>query len=192
MITFQKALVSICVTVSALLMGMVRAEGGAHINQVDVRQETSKSLVLSFYLNVPELLHQLLAPQLPLSTFLKNHSELPVAEVQANLLKASSSLSRQSFLTLPSGAKAHVDNWQWPEARSLQDSFRATLIFLNMPQANRPHLDPVLVKAELRSKVAISQVKLQLSSLLYPIGVDVQGDKFWLTEQIPVAVVMLR
>jgi len=42
-----------------------------------------------------------------------------------------------------------------------------------------------------QAKTPISRVQLQLPPALYPVVVSLPNDKFWLTEQIPMAIVEL-
>jgi hypothetical protein len=44
----------------------------------------------------------------------------------------------------------------------------------------------------LQSPKPIRQAQLQLPVALYPIEVTIQNDKFWLTSQIPLAMVNLE
>jgi hypothetical protein len=53
-------------------------------------------------------------------------------------------------------------------------------------------LDPVPVQARLQTPKPIRQAQLQLPVALYPIEVTIQNDKFWLTSQIPLAMVNLE
>jgi hypothetical protein len=53
-------------------------------------------------------------------------------------------------------------------------------------------LDPAPVQARLQSPKPIRQAQLQLPAALYPIEVTIQNDKFWLTSQIPLALVNLQ
>ena len=67
----------------------------------------------------------------------------------------------------------------------------ASLMLLNMPPSAASHLDPVRVLAQAQAKTPISRVQLQLPPALHPIVVSLPNDKFWLTEQIPMAIIEL-
>ncbi len=171
---------------------LAQSQPPAHYNSVELARESPTSVQFAFALNLPEVLHQLLAPQLSYPAFLQSYADLPDPAFDKELLKASAALSAKAYFTLPSGAKVNVKQWQLPDRQALRDSFKASLILLNMPPSAASHLDPVRVLAKVQAKTPISRVQLQLPPALYPIAVSLPNDKFWLTEQIPMAIVELE
>ena len=165
--------------------------GEVHFNQVEVRRENKEKLIFVFSLNLPQALHQLWAPQLPFAEFLTKYAELPELDFQNALKSATSQLSGSSFLIVSSGAKVNFKNWQLPSNNALRESFRANLFLLQLPPGPQSHLPPAVVQAEVQTKTAINRAQLQLPKALHPIFVKVQQDQFWLTNQIPMAVVNL-
>ena len=163
----------------------------AHFNAVELKRESPTSVQFAFALNLPQVLHQVLAPQLQYPAFLQNYADLPDPALDKEIAKASAALSAKAYFTLPSGAKAHLKQWQLPDRQSLRDSFKASLMLLNMPPGPASHLDPVRVLAQAQAKTPIGRAQLQLPPALYPIVVSLANDKFWLTEQIPMAIVEL-
>ena len=71
----------------------------------------------------------------------------------------------------------------------LRELFKANLFLLQLPPGPQSHLPPAVVQAEVQTKTAINRAQLQLHKALHPIFVKVQQDQFWLTDQIPMAVV---
>jgi hypothetical protein len=59
---------------------------------------------------------------------------------------------------------------------------------LQMPPNAASHIDPMLIQAKASSKMPVTRVKLQLHPALFPIFVSYKEDKFWLTQEIPVAI----
>ncbi len=163
----------------------------AHYNAVELKRESATSVQFVFDLNLPQVLHQLLASQLAYPTFLKTYADLPDPALEREVAKASAALSAKAYFTLPSGAKANLKQWQLPDKQALRDSFKISLLLLNMPPSAASHLDPVRVLAQVQAKTPISRVQLQLPPALYPIVVSLTQDKFWLTAQIPMAIVEL-
>ena len=163
--------------------------GEVHFNQVEVKRENKEKIIFVFSLNFPQALHQLWAPQLPFAEFLSKYAELPELDFQNALKSATSQLSGSSFFVLSSGAKVIFKNWQLPSNQALRESFRANLFLLQLPPGPQSHLPPAVVQAEVQTKTAINRTQLQLHKALHPIFVKVQQDKFWLTDQIPMAVV---
>lgn len=163
----------------------------AHYNAAELKRESATSVNFAFALNLPQVLHQVLAPQLTYPAFLQSYANLPDPAFDKEIAKASAALSAKAYFTLPSGAKANLKQWQLPDAPALRDSFKASLMLLNMPPSAASHLDPVRVLAQAQAKTPISRVQLQLPPALYPIVVSLVNDKFWLTEQIPMAIIEL-
>ncbi|MEI7515716.1 MAG: hypothetical protein WCK81_10010 [Betaproteobacteria bacterium] len=163
----------------------------AHYNAVELKRESATSVLLAFSLNLPQVLHQLLAPHLMYPAFLQSYADLPDPALDKELAKASAALTAKAYFTLPSGAKANINRWQLPDKQALRDSFKASLLLLNMPPSASSHLDPVRVLAQVQAKTPINRTQLQLPAALYPIVVRLPQDKFWLTEQIPMAIVEL-
>lgn len=172
-------------------LALAQSQPLAHYNAAELKRESATSVQLAFALNLPQALHQVLAPQLAYPAFLQTYADLPDPAFDKELAKASAALSAKAYFTLPSGAKAHIKQWQFPDKQALRDSFKASLMLLNMPPSAASHLDPVRVLALAQAKSPISRVQLQLPPALYPIVVSLPNDKFWLTEQIPMAIVDL-
>jgi hypothetical protein len=176
---------------SNLALAQPQPQPLAHYNAVELARESPTSVQFAFALNLPQVLHQVLAPQLQYPAFLQNYADLPDRALDKELAKASAAMSAKAYFTLPSGAKAHIKQWQFPDKQALRDSFKASLMLLNMPPGPASHLDPVRVLAQAQAKTPIGRAQLQLPPALYPIVVSLPNDKFWLTEQIPMAIVEL-
>ena len=112
-------------------------------------------------------------------------------ELEREIAKVSASWSERAFFTLPSGAKVFLKQWQLPDAQSLRDAFKTSLILLNLPQKNAVHVDPMRVTAVVQPKTPVGRAQLQLPPAMNPLWVVLKTDKFWLTDQIPMAIVEL-
>jgi len=166
--------------------------GEVHVNQLEIKREDKEKFVLVFNLNLPQVLHQLLAPQAAFPEFLKNYSEMPEIDFQKAIDKVKAMLSDSSFFVLPSGAKMRFKQWQLPANPALREAFKANAFLLNFPAGPLSHLPPVPVLAESRSKTPVSRAQIELSKALNPIFVKTKTDQFWLTEQIPLAILNLE
>jgi hypothetical protein len=167
-------------------------QNAAHPNTLTIVHEDDKNLVFQFSLNVPQVLHQLLAPATPFPAFLQAHAAMSPVTWDAVLQKAKAQLSAIGVLTLPGGKPLRLQSWQWPDSEGIAQSLKAQALMLQMPEASRPHLDPVPVLARLQTQKSIYQAQLQLPTALHPIEVSIKNDKFWLTSQIPLAMVNLQ
>lgn len=163
--------------------------GDVHYNQMDIQRDGRDKLVFSMSLNLTHLLHQVLAPQTPLADFLKRYSELPDKALQTAVDKASSQLSDKSFMLLPTGGKVSIRQWQLPPLVALREALKAHAFLLEMPSATPVHVPPMRVQAHGHSKSPFSRVQLQVHKALHPLWVIQQQDQFWLTDQIPLAMV---
>jgi len=164
----------------------------AHPNALSIARDEGNILLFQFSLNLPQVLHQLLSPAMPLSAFLQNHAHMPPPAWERTLQNAKRLLSDSGILTLPGGRPIRLQAWQWPDDTAIAQSLKAQEILLPIAEASRLHLDPVPVQARLQTSKPIRQAQLQLPKALYPIEVTIKNDKFWLTTQIPLAMVNLE
>ena len=164
----------------------------AHPNALTIAREDGKVLLFQFNLNLPQVLHQLLSPATPLPAFLQSYAHMPPPAWERALQNAKRLLSASGVLTLPGGRPIRLQAWQWPDNEAIAQSLKMQEILLPIAEASRPHLDPVPVQARLQSPKPIRQAQLQLPAALYPIEVTIKNDKFWLTSQIPLAMVNLE
>ena len=186
---------AVAVLAAALFLSLANissAQVPAHYNALELKRESANSVNFTFALNLPQVLHQVMAPQLSFTSFLQSYADLPDPAFDKEIVKAVTALGAKAYFTLPSGAKVNIKKWQLPDTQLLRQSFKVSLLLLNMPPGPASHLDPVNVLAQAQAKTPISRVvQLQLPTALYPIVVSPPNDKFWLTEQIPMAIVEL-
>ena len=188
-----KAAALLAATLFALLTSPACAQAQAvaveHYNAVELQRESATRVNVAFALNLPEVLHQLLAPQQAYPAFLQSYANLSEPALDTEVAKAAAALSAKAYFTLPSGAKARLTQWQLPDRQALRDSFKTSLLLLSMPPSAASHLDPVRVLAQVQATKPLHRVQLQLPPALYPIVVRVKNDTFWLTAHIPMAMV---
>ena len=163
--------------------------GDVHYNQMDIKSEGGNRFVFSLSLNLTLVLHQVLAPQTPLADFLKTYSGASDKDLQAALTKASAQLGDKSFMLLPSGSKVSIRPWQMPPLAALREALKAHAFLMEMPSATPVHVPPMWVQAQGHSKAPLGQAQLQVHKALHPLWVIQQQDQFWLTDQIPLAMV---
>ena len=163
--------------------------GDVHYNQMGIKREAGNQFVFSLSLNLTHVLHQVLAPQTPLADFLKLHSELSDKALQAAIDKASTQLGDKSSMLLPTGGKVSIRQWQLPPLVALREALKAHAFLLEMPSAIPVHVPPMRVQAHGLSKSPFSRAQLQVHKALHPLWVIQQQDQFWLTDQIPLAIV---
>ena len=163
--------------------------GDVHYNQMDIKREGGNRFVFSLSLNLTLVLHQVLAPQTPLADFLKTYSGASDKDLQTALTKASAQLGDKSFMLLPSGSKVSIRPWQFPPLAALREALKAHAFLMEMPSSTPVHVPPMWVQAHGQSKAPVGRAQLQVHKALHPVWVIHQQDQFWLTDQIPLAVV---
>jgi hypothetical protein len=163
--------------------------GDVHYNQLDIKHESGNRFVFSLSLNLTHVLHQVLAPQTPLANFLKTYSDASDKELQTALTKAANQLGDKSFMLLPAGSKVSIRQWQLPPLPALREALKAHAFLMEMPSATPVHVPPMWVQAHGQSKAPVGRAQLQVHKALHPVWVIHQQDQFWLTDQIPLAVV---
>ena len=82
-----------------------------------------------------------------------------------------------------------IRQWQFPTAQALREALKAHLFLINMPTTTPVHVPPMWVQAIGNSKSPLSRAQLQVHKALHPLWVIHQQDQFWLTDQIPLAIV---
>ncbi len=165
------------------------AQTVGHNNQLDISLLEGRHLQCDFSLNLLPLLHSHLAPKSHPEEFLQSFLKLSDAAMDKELNKLTQALSAQSFFTLPTGAKLRLKQWQLPSKQLIREAMKVSLILMQRPPNAASHIDPMRVQAKASSKVPVTRIQLQLHPVLVPIFVAYKEDKFWLTPEIPTAIV---
>ena len=159
-----------------------------HNNQLDISLVEGRLLQCDFSLNLLPLLYSHLAPKSHPGEFLQSFSKLSDAAMDKELDKLTQALGAQSFFTLPTGTKLRLKHWQLPSKQLIREAMKVSLLLMQMPPNAASHIDPMLVQAKATGKVPVTRVQLQLHPALFPIFVVYKEDKFWLTPEIPTAI----
>ncbi len=179
-----------CLVLLALGLGPAVA-GDLHTNKVELRKESRTTLQFEFQINPAPWLHQLLAPQTPLATFIKASAELPEAEFRKGFEKAVKRFESGNFILLPGGEKAVIGKWQLPDAARLQDMLRKNALILELPPQLQGHLEPITISASARARQPLGRVQLTLSPVFHPILVQYQQDAIWFTPLLQASLIEL-
>ena len=175
-----------------LSFGVARGQVHTHQNSVEIKRASSTEVSFDFELNLPPMLHRMLAPQANYAAFLKAQTELSDQDLDRQLRQVSNTLSDKAYLVLPSGARVKLTQWQLPDRQAVRQAMVYSLVFMNLPAHTPAHIDPMRVKAGIQSKLPLNRVELQLPAVMHPIWVAHQSDKFWLTDQIPTTIIELK
>ena len=161
--------------------------GLAHNNQLLIQKEQPQALRLEFTVNPCQMLHQWLAPSIPFDAFLQKYAALTDEAFQKELTKAVKKFESDSFVMQPSGAKNALKLTEVPPVADLKKMLQQNLIILELPGNLQAHLEPIVLKASLKTKIPLQRVQLFISASVFPIQVSYQQDVLWLTAQIPMA-----
>jgi hypothetical protein len=69
----------------ALFCGFSIAQEKAHYNSAELIREGDRKIAVTLYLNLPQVMHQLVSPKQPLKDFLKNYSDLPDKQLEKEM-----------------------------------------------------------------------------------------------------------
>ena len=164
------------------------AQTVGHNNQLDISLVEGREIQCDFSLNLLPLLHRHLAPKSEPAEFLHGFSKLTDSAMDKELEKLTQALGAQSFFRLPTGSKLSLKHWQFPSKTLIREAIKVSLLMMQMPPNPASHMDPIRVQAKATSKVPVTRVQLQLHPVLFPIFVSYKEDKFWLTPDIPTAI----
>ena len=160
-----------------------------HNNQLDISTVDGREIQCDFSLNLLPLLHSHLDPKSDSAEFLHGFSKLTDSAMDKELDKLTRALSSQSFFRLPAGSKLSLKHWQLPSKTLIREAIKVSLLMMQMPPNPASHMDPIRIQAKASSKVPVMRVQLQLHPALFPIFVSYKEDKFWLTSDIPTAII---
>ena len=164
------------------------AQTVGHNNQLDISLVDGSQIQCEFSLNLLPLLHSHLDPKSEPAEFLQRFSKLTDSAMEKELGKLTQALSIQSFFKLPTGAKLSLKQWELPSKALIREAIKVSLLMMQMPLNPASHMDPIRIQAKASSKVPVTRVQLQLHPALFPIFVAHKEDKFWLTPDIPTAI----
>ena len=117
-------------------------------------------LVVTLYVGYGELLHRTLAPQQPIVDFLATHASMPPEEFAR--VSATAQVRWQSSIALRTAQDKPIGDaaWAWPKPAEVQQLLRMRLMQSLADPTRAAHEEPTEVRAELRSRKAISALKV--------------------------------
>jgi hypothetical protein len=145
-------------------------------------------LSMTFFVDYPTILHQVLAPQKPVQEFLLMYSAMKPQEFQAHLLQAQRKLQGNVGLTLYGGKAAVLTQWVWPTPQVVQNQLQQRA--MQAVVAPNDHVDNVQteIRVEAKSSNAIdfTSVTLQLPPQFQQVlVVSYQPKQVWLKPRTP-------
>jgi hypothetical protein len=163
-----------------------------HYNQVIITRTSSHTVNFEFSLNLVLTLKRLLVPEATIDSFLKQYTNMSAEQFKNNIQPAINQLQLNCIVYTPQGSIYKLTNWKIPNPEKLQSLMNDEIIIRQVPPEFQAHLDPIMINAELQSSESIARITLQMKPSLMPLWViNTEGDKFWMTDKIPVAVIKI-
>jgi hypothetical protein len=136
---------------ASLLAWVLASSAAAHeleSNRATLVLRDSQHLSLTFFLDYPRVLHQVLAPQQPLKEFVLMYSAMNPAQLQSQLLEAQRKLQSGIAVTLHNGKAVALTHWVWPEARAVQTVLQQRAMQAVVAPADHAHAATMEVRAQ--------------------------------------------
>ncbi len=161
--------------------------GVTHNNQLFIQKDTLQSLQLEFTVNPCQMLHQWLAPTIPFAVFLQKYANLPDDAFQKELTKAVKKFEAENFVVQPVTAKQHLKFTEFPRAPELKNLLKQNIAIFDLPGNLQAHIEPISLRASLKTRWPIQRVQLFISPTVFPIQMRYGQDMLWFTSQLPMA-----
>jgi hypothetical protein len=186
----MKIRISIC----ALLWAMVHNAAAHELqdNRATLVLRDRQHLSLTLFVDYPKVLHQVLAPKIPLQEFVMLHSAMKPQEFQAQLLVAQHKLQASTSVLLGNGKTAALAQWVWPSADSVHKLLQQRAMQAIVAPSDHAHVVPMEIRAEAKSNHTsdFSTLTLQLPSALQQVlVVSYQPKQVWLKPNAPSPVI---
>jgi hypothetical protein len=139
---------------ASLLMWTLASSAVAHeleSNRATLVLRDSQHLSLTFFVDYPGVLHQVLAPQRPLKEFVLTYSAMKHQEFQSQLLGAQRKLQSAIGVTLHNGRPAALTRWVWPQAKAVQAALQQRAMQSVVAPAEHPHEAQMEITAQASS-----------------------------------------
>jgi hypothetical protein len=145
-------------------------------------------LALTLFVDYPNVLHQVLAPQSTVQQFMLMHSAMKPQEFQAQLVAAQRRLQDGISITMSTGKTVALTQWVWPDAASVQKLLQQRAMQSLVAPKDHAHMVPMEIRAEAKSSNAsdLKSVTLQLPAVLQQVlVVSYQPKQVWVKPHTP-------
>ncbi len=137
--------------VAALLLWALQSPAIAHeleSNRATLVLRDRQHLALTIYVDYARVLHQVLAPQQPLSDFLVTCAAMKPKEFQSQLLEVQRKLQSGVAVTFANGKAALLTQWVWPQAKSVQAALQQRAMQAVVAPDDHAHGVPLEIRAQ--------------------------------------------
>ena len=175
---------------SLCLQGFGVSAHERQINKGFVQKMDDGSIALEFLLDPALLMFKALAPETTLPLFLKRYAEMKPDVFDSELKKLKVQLAKGIKLQGPDGRALGQSAWKWPPGSDWQDIIKTQKIMLDALSNEEGHLPQIKLNIVLKGGKNLTRAQVSLHPSIHPILVrNMPSDDFWLTDQIPVAII---
>jgi hypothetical protein len=128
-----------------------------------------------------------LAPAIPFDIFLQKFVALTDDAFQKEITKAVKKFESGSFVIQTSGTKNVMKLTEIPAASELKKMLQQNLLILDLPGNLQAHIEPIVLRASIKTRTPLQRGQLFISASVFPIQVRYEQDVLWLTAHIPMA-----
>ena len=149
-------------------------------------------LSITFFVDYPGVLHQVLAPQRSVQEFVLMYAAMKPLEFKTQLIEAQRKLQSNTALTLHSGKSAMLTQWIWPEVAVVQNLLQQRAMQAVVAPGDHAHAVSTEIRAEAKSNNAtdFTSVTLKLPAQFQQVlVVSYQPKQVWLKPHIPSPVI---
>lgn len=148
------------------------------------------TIALEFLLDPAVLMFNALAPETTLPLFLKRYADMKPETFELEMKKLKVHLLKGIKLQGPDGRALSQSVWKWPPSSDWQDIIKAQKIMLDVLSNEEGHLPQIKLNIVLKGGKNLSRAQISMHPSMHPILVrNMPVDEFWLTSQIPSAII---
>ncbi len=120
------------------------------VNRATLVSRDRQHLMLTFFVDYPRVLHQVLASQRPVNEFVLTYSAMEPQAFQSQLLAAQRQLQAGIGVKLRNNQSVTLVQWAWPQAADVQAAMQKRAMQLVVAGADRSHAHaaPMEIRAQ--------------------------------------------
>lgn len=152
-------------------------------NRATLVLRDAQHVSLTFFVDYPAVLHQVLAPNRTAQEFMLMVAAMKPEEFQAQLQEAQRKLQSSTILKTHKGKPAELINWSWPKAAAVQSQLQQRAMQSVVAASDHSHVVPTEIRVEAKSNNAadFTLVTLKLPAQFQQVlVVSYQPKQVWL------------
>ena len=135
-------------------------------NRAMLVQREANFVSMTLYVDLPEALHRALEPERSFDLFALAQANLPPDAFKASMAQAVSRMQSEMQVTALAARPISIERWVWPEPGRVQAMLRERVMEAVVAPGDHTHTTPLEVRAELRSVMPITSLRVQFAPAL--------------------------